>query len=76
LATPRADDLVGVCQPEGDEEQSWLVDVIVILIDDHDLDICPGIEPPQAIGAEGAPGPPAADRDPLSHDPIVAHESW
>ena len=33
---PRADDLVGMGQPEGDEQQARLVDVAVVLVDHRD----------------------------------------
>jgi len=42
LVPPRTDDLGAVRQPERHEEQSRLVDVIVVLIDDHDLDVVAG----------------------------------
>ena len=55
---PGANDLFGVCQPEGDEEQPRLVHMVVVLIHDDDLDIRGWVEPPQAVCAQGAPGTP------------------
>jgi hypothetical protein len=75
LVLPRADDLVGMAQPEWDEEQSWLVDVVIVLVHDHDLDAIFVEEMPHAIGAECAPGSSAQDHDPFGHDPIVGHTS-
>ena len=39
LAVPRADDLVDLGQPEGDEQEAGLVDVPVVPVDDGDLDL-------------------------------------
>ena len=75
LTMPRADDLVGVGQPERDEEQSWLVDVVVVLVHDDDLDVFCGKEPPQTVGAERPSGSPAQDHDSFGHDSIVGHLS-
>ena len=73
LVAPRADDLVDVGQPERDEEQPRLVDVVVVLVHDDDLNVLCGKEAPQAVGAQRPPGSPAEDHDPFGHDPIVGH---
>ena len=54
LAVPRPHDLVGVGQPEGDEQQPRLVDVAVVLIDHGDLDI--------VTRTRAASGSPSASR--------------
>jgi hypothetical protein len=71
----RADDLLGVGQPERDEEQSWLVDVVIVLVDDDDIDPFGGKDPSQAVGAKRPPGSSAEDHDPFGHGPIVGHPS-
>jgi hypothetical protein len=60
-------------QPERDKKQSWLVDVVIVLIHDDNLDVLFGKEMAHAIGAERAPSSPAQDHDPFGHDPIVGH---
>ena len=75
LTMPRPDDLVGVGQAEGDEEQTRLVDVVIVLVHDNDLDVVRGKMPAQTIGAEGPAGSPTEDHDPFDHDPMVDHTS-
>jgi hypothetical protein len=75
LVMSRADDLVGAGQPERDEEQSWLVDVVIVLVDDDDLDLFWGKDPSQAVGAERPPGSSTEDHDPFGHGPMVGHPS-
>ena len=47
-----------VGQPEGHEQQAWLVDVVVVLVDDDDLHLVEGEQPPQSVGTEGPTGAP------------------
>jgi hypothetical protein len=72
---PRADDFVGVGQPERDEEQPRLVDVVIVLVHDDDLDVSWGKVPPQSVGGERPPSSPTEDHDPFGHGPIVGHTS-
>ena len=43
LAAPGSHDVLGMGQPERDEEQAGLVDVVVVLVDDRDLYLGVGI---------------------------------
>ena len=62
----RPDDLVGVGEPEGDEQQARLVDVAVVAVDDVDLGLV-GVEAPaQPVGDHRAARAAAEDDDPLA----------
>ncbi len=65
-------DLVGVGQAEGDEQQPRLVDVGIVLVDNHDLEVVGGIEAPQPVGTQGASGAASEDDDSLGHLSILA----
>jgi len=62
LVAPRARDLVELCQPERDEQQPRLVDVAIVLVDHHDLELVRWLGAPQAVGYDRASGA-ATDND-------------
>ena len=66
LVRPGAHELVRRRQPERQEQQTRLVDVVVVLVDDGDLDV--GTEhPPQAVRRQRATGARAKDHDMFAH---------
>jgi len=56
LVAPRAGDLVKLCQAERDEEQAWLVDVAMVLVDHHGLELVRWLGAPQVVGYDRASG--------------------
>jgi hypothetical protein len=68
LAPPRPHDLVEACESERHEEQSGLVDVTVVSIDDVNLCFV-GVEP----AAQSVRGHRAARSGPEDHDPLPCH---
>ncbi len=63
LAAARADDLVGLREAEGDEQQPRLVDVQVVAVDDVDLRLVGPEAPAQPVGGHRPAGPAAEDDD-------------
>ena len=67
LAAPRANDLVGVGEAEGDEEQPRLVHVPVVPVDDVDVGLM-GLDPAaQPVGHHRAAGAAAEHHNPPRH---------
>jgi hypothetical protein len=73
LASPRANYVLGVGEPERDEQQSGLEDVAVVLID-HDYGcLVEGVDLPQTVGGQCPAGPPAQDDDVMhAQTPILS----
>ena len=63
LPVARPGDLVQIGQAERDEQQTGLVDVLVVLIDDDDVGVARGQHPAQAIGQQRSAGPTTKDQD-------------
>ena len=71
LRAARADDLGRVGQAERDEQQTGLVDVAIVAVDDDDLDLV-AARSAQSVGGQRAAGSGAEDDDAASHVPSVA----
>jgi len=65
LLPPRPHDLVHLREPERDKEQSRLVDVPVVAVDDVDLGLIVVEAAAQPVGGHRAAGSPAEDHDPF-----------
>ena len=65
-ACARPDDLLGLGEPERHEQQSGLVDVAVVAVDDRDLRLV-AKAPRQAVGEQRSAGAAAEDHDPVCH---------
>ncbi len=73
LAAARPDDVLGMGEPEGHEQQTWLVDVAVVLVDDHDRCLVEGVHATQPVRRQRATRATAEDHDAMCHDLI---ERW
>ena len=58
LAAARADDVLGVGQPERHEQQTGLVDVAVVLVDDGDLHLVGAARRRSRLATSVPPVPP------------------
>ena len=67
LAVPRPHDLLHLGEPEGDEQETGLVDVPVVLVDDGDLDLSLVVGLAEAVRHQRAAGAAAQDHDLLRH---------
>lgn len=65
LPVPRPDKPFGLGQPERDEQQPGLVDMIVVLVDHHDLGLTRAIHPPQTVGRDRPARPATENHDTL-----------
>jgi hypothetical protein len=67
LARPRSHDVLRVCEAERDEQQTGLIDVTVVGVDDRDrrLGCREGLAEP--VGGQGSAGPAAEDHNPGGH---------
>ena len=63
----RAHDLVGVGEPERDEEEPRLVDVPVVLVHDRDLGLVAAVELAEAVRHQRAARAATEDHDLLPH---------
>jgi hypothetical protein len=67
----RPDDLVDRRETERHEQQTGLIDVAIVAVDDMDVHVVLVELPPQAIGDHGAAGTAAENHDLLPHDRLL-----
>ncbi len=67
LAVPGPHDLVDLRQAERDEQETGLVDMAVVLVDDDDLEVSLVVALAEAVRHQGAAGATSEDHDPLRH---------
>ena len=63
LTATGANDVLGMGQPEGNEQQARLVDMAIVLIDHRDGRLAAPISLSQAVGGQGPAGSAAQDDD-------------
>ena len=74
LPVSRTHDLVGVREPEGHEEQTGLVDVRIVAVDDVDLRLVAVEVPAEPVRDHSSTGAAPEDDDPLlAHSCLLGH---
>ena len=69
LGSARSDDLIESYRSKGNEQESWLIDVAVVLVDDGDFYVTE--RTPKPIRRERATGSGPKDHDVRGHTAIV-----